>query len=88
MTQDEVVAENGIGSGSTSPDAELSPLSVRAERNGRPTSPGDGRVYQISFRAEDGLGGSCDGTVSVCVPHDARPDATCVDGGPLYDSIP
>jgi len=42
-----------VGSGSSSPDAQLSPLAVRAERNGNTKSPGNGRVYHISFTAED-----------------------------------
>jgi hypothetical protein len=88
VTQDEAVNGKGIGSGNTSPDAALSPLAVRSERNGNKKTPGDGRVYHVSFTADDGQGGSCDGTVHVCVPHDERPGATCVDGGPLYNSIP
>jgi hypothetical protein len=88
VTQDEAVLAKGGGSGNTSPDARLSPLAVRAERNGNPKSSGNGRVYHVSFTADDGQGGSCDGTVHVCVPHDQRPGATCVDGGPLYNSIP
>jgi len=85
--QDEAVNTNGVGAGNTSPDATLSPLAVRAERNGNPKSPGNGRVYHITFMAEDGMGGVCNGTVQVCVPHDQRPGSTCVDGGPLYDSL-
>jgi hypothetical protein len=56
----------GDGSGLTSPDAILDPLEVRAERAGT----GSDRVYQIDFTADDGQGGSCTGTVIVCVPHD------------------
>jgi hypothetical protein len=55
-----------LGSGNTSPDATLSPLEVRAERAGQ----GVGRTYEIDFTAEDGVGGSCTGTVTVCVPLD------------------
>jgi hypothetical protein len=88
VTQDEKVRTPGAGSGNTSPDAALSPLAVRAERNGNPKTPGNGRVYHISFTADDGQGGSCNGAVNVCVPHDRRPGATCVDGDPLYNSIP
>jgi len=42
-------------------------------------------VYHINFTADDGHGGQCRGTVTVCVPHDqsGRP---CIDEGPLYDS--
>jgi hypothetical protein len=88
VTQDEAVTGKGIGSGNTTPDAQLSPLAVRSERNGNPKTPGDGRVYHVSFTADDGQGGSCDGLVFVCVPHDRRPGSTCIDGGPLYNSIP
>ncbi len=87
ITQDEAVRETGIGSGNTAPDASLSPLAVRSERNGNPKTPGNGRVYHIDFTADDGKGGSCNGTVKVCVPHDQRPGATCVDGGPLFNSL-
>lgn len=87
VRQDEAVRETGVGSGNTAPDATLSPLAVRAERNGNPKSPGNGRVYHIDFTADDGNGGMCTGTVNVCVPHDQRPGATCVDGGPLYNSL-
>ena len=55
---------------------------VRAERDGA----GDGRVYHIAFRAMDGRGGQCKGTVSVCVPHDQRPGHSCGDQGPQFDS--
>ncbi|MBI2986154.1 MAG: hypothetical protein HYY45_05230, partial [Deltaproteobacteria bacterium] len=87
IKQDELVRETGVGSGNTAPDATLSPLAVRAERNGNPKSPGNGRVYHIDFTADDGKGGQCTGAVTVCVPHDQRPGATCVDGGPLYNSL-
>lgn len=88
VSQDEVVLDQGQGAGSTSPDASLSPLAVRAERNGNPETSGDGRVYHISFTATDPAGASCSGVVNVCVPHDQRPGGGCVDGGPLYSSIP
>jgi cysteine-rich repeat protein len=88
VTQDEAVTEAGNGSGNTSPDASLSPLAVRIERNGNSKTPGNGRVYHIEFTADDGQGGSCEGSVSVCVPHDKRPNSGCVDDRPLYDSIP
>lgn len=86
--QDEQVPKvTGDGAGATSPDASLSPLQVRAERNGNPKTPGNGRVYHIKFMADDGQGGSCRGEVLVCVPHDQRPGATCIDEGPLYNSL-
>jgi len=87
ITQDEAVRETGVGSGNTAPDATLSPLAVRAERNGNPKSPGNGRVYHIDFTADDGNGGMCTGTVTVCVPHDQGKGNTCVDGGPLHNSL-
>ena len=31
-------------------------------------------MYAIHFHADDGRGGSCDGSVSVCVPHDRSQD--------------
>ena len=81
--QDESV--NGQGDGNTCPDGTgvgTSTASVRAERSGL----GDGRVYHISFVAEDGNGGECEGTVTVCVPHSQQGGGVCVDQGPLHDS--
>jgi len=83
IRQDEPV--NGRGDGNTAPDGVGvgSPLvMIRAERSGR----GDGRVYHVSFTADDGRSGQCTGEVAVCVPHDQRPGAACVDQGPLFDS--
>ncbi len=74
-----------LGSGDTCPDAAgvgSSGAQVRAERSGRQ----DGRVYHLFFTAVDGRGGACQGEVMVCVPHDGRPGATCVDQGALFDS--
>jgi hypothetical protein len=87
IAQDEPV--EGLGDGNTCPDGlgvGTDVASVRAERSGTKKVPGDGRVYHISFTAEDGQGGECSGTVSVCVPHDQGRGSTCVDGGPLFDS--
>jgi len=67
------------------PDASgigRSTAAIRAERNGT----GDGRVYRISFTADDGRGGRCTGAVSVCVPHDQRSGQVCVDQGVRVDS--
>ena len=80
---------NGLGDGNTCPDASgvgASTASVRAERSGTRKVPGDGRVYHIAFSADDGQGGQCTGTVTVCVPHDQRLGGDCVDQGPMYDS--
>ena len=70
---------DGVGVGTES-------ASVRAERSGTKKVPGDGRVYHIGFTADDGQGGMCAATVTVCVPHDQRPGHVCVDQGPLFDS--
>src|SRR5262249_62079048 len=75
----------GGSSGETCPDAEglgTDVALVRAERDGG----GDGRVYHIAFRADDPFGGSCAGTVEVCVRHDNGHDDVCGDQGPAFDS--
>jgi hypothetical protein len=80
---------NGLGDGNTCPDGSgvgTDTATVRAERSGTRGVPGDGRVYHIGLRADDGHGGSCEGTVSVCVPHDQGMGVDCVDQGPLFDS--
>jgi hypothetical protein len=81
VTQDEPV--NDTGDGDTSPDAVIQGDTVllRAERAG----DGNGRVYQVMFTADDGSGCTCDGTVTVYVPHD-RKATSCVDDGQFYDS--
>lgn len=82
ITQDEPVS--GQGSGDTGPDGAgvgASVAQIRSERAGG----GDGRVYEISFRADDGQGGSCSGTVRVGVPH-SQNGAAPVDSGQLFDS--
>lgn len=81
VTQDEPV--NDTGDGATCPDAEgigTAAPRVRAERSGL----GDGRVYHVGFKAEDGNGGTCEGTVTVCVPHVRN--GSCMDQGRLFDS--
>jgi len=75
---------NGLGDGDQSPDGAgigTSTAEVRAERSGI----GDGRVYHISFTADDGNGGTCTGEVLVSVPHD-QGGAAAVDQGALFDS--
>jgi uncharacterized protein (TIGR03118 family) len=89
ISQDEPVKDAGTGSGSTCPDGTgiaTGTAQVRAERGANPRTLGDGRVYHVGFTADDGRGGTCRGAVTVCVPHDQRPGATCVDGGPVFDS--
>lgn len=81
--QDEPV--KGTGSGDTSPDGNgvgTPTAQVRAERAGN----GDGRVYHIAFTADDGNGGTCEGTVLVSVPKSQGKNGAAVDGGVLYDS--
>lgn len=66
-----------------SPDGQgigTTPADVRAER----IDAGNGRVYHISFTADDGHGGTCSGAVLVGVPHDQKD--TPIDDGALYNS--
>ncbi len=80
---------NAISDGNTDVDGAgvgTDTASVRAERAGSSAVPGNGRVYHVAFVATDRAGARCSGQVTVCVPHDQRPDAACVDGGALYDS--
>ena len=81
ITQDEPT--NDKGDGNTSPDGDgvgTDTAQIRAERSGK----GDGRVYEITFTADDGNGGMCTGMVSVGVPHDKK--STAVDSGQNFDS--
>jgi hypothetical protein len=87
ISQDEPV--NTVGDGNTCPDAAgigSAAAQVRVERSGAKRVPGDGRVYHLSFTADDGRGGTCSGVVAVCVPHDQGMGGTCVDQGPLFTS--
>ena len=83
VRQDEPL--DGVGDGSTSPDAVLqgSGVLLRTKRGGL----GDGRVYTVRFTADDGNGGTCAGAVFVCVPHDRRKPIGCVDDGAVYNSL-
>jgi hypothetical protein len=74
---------DGTGDGHTCPDGAgigTSTAQVRAERSAQ----GDGRVYTIYFTASDGKGGSCQGSVTVCVPH--ANGGSCTNGGAIFDS--
>ena len=78
-----------VGDGSFSPDGQgisTDTAEVRAERAGSKKVPGNGRVYHISFTADDGEGGSCSGEVLVGVLHDKGKGTVPVDDGALYDS--
>ena len=74
---------HGLGSGDQSPDGTgvgTDKATVRGERSGS----GDGRVYHISFTADDGKNGMCNGEVMVSIPHDQSHKA--IDSGSQYDS--
>ena len=45
----------------------------------------NGRVYQLTFQASDGRGGTCTGQVQVCVPRGRA--TTCVDDGQTVNSL-
>jgi hypothetical protein len=83
VTQDEPV--NGLGDGDSSPDAVVQPdeaedtVLLRAERSGT----GNGRVYVVSFTADDGYE-SCTGAVVVTVPHSRK--SVAMDDGQNHDS--
>ncbi|MBS4097428.1 MAG: hypothetical protein KGZ83_11420 [Sulfuricella sp.] len=83
ITQDEPV--NGLGDGDSAPDGlgiGTGQAQLRAERSGT----GNGRVYAVSFTADDGQGGTCSSSVRVGVPHDQGKGAMAVDDGQIYDS--
>jgi Bacterial Ig-like domain (group 1) len=87
VTSDEATAtERGAGGIRHAPDARnlASTVDLRAERSGL----GDGRVYQISFLADDGHGGTTTGKVTARVPHDEPLNGVCqaVDSGQQIDA--
>jgi hypothetical protein len=86
--QDEAVDSDGDGQ--FSPDGQgvgTSTAWIRAERNGHQNkAAGDGRVYEILFRATDSKGAFCDGSVFWTVPHDQGQRSTAIDSGMRYDS--
>lgn len=70
ITSDE--DQNAIGDGNTSTDIEIDPagrIFLRAERSGL----GDGRVYTLTYSAQDSAGNATHATTTVTVPHDERP---------------
>lgn len=80
ITQDEPTPGPGK---KNSPDGDgvgTNTAQVRAER----LASGDGRVYEITFTADDGNGGTCTGSVQVGVPHNKK--STAVDSGQSFDS--
>ena len=83
--QDEPV--NALGSGNTAPDGSgvgTSTAWVRAERAG----PGTGRIYFITFTAQDAGGAQCTGTapLQAVVPHDQAQPLPLIDTGQHWDS--
>jgi hypothetical protein len=85
IRQDEPV--DTVGDGSFTPDGAglgTDTAWVRAERSATKKTPGNGRVYHISFTADDGRGGTCSCTVLVGVPHAVK--KLPVDEGALFDS--
>lgn len=80
--QDEPV--NSDDDGNFTPDGQgvgAATAEVRAERDGL----GNGRVYHISFTADDGTG-TCSGELLVGVPRSQGQGNTPVDDGALFDS--
>ncbi len=57
-------------------------LLVRAKRS----SPGNGRVYRINFKAVDSYNQSCTGTVKVCVPVDGK-KGSCTEDAGVFNSL-
>ena len=83
--QDEPV--NALGSGNTAPDGSgvgTSTAWVRAERAG----PGTGRIYFITFTAQDAGGATCTtaAPLQAVVPHDQAQPLPLVDTGQHWDS--
>lgn len=73
------------GDGNTDPDILLScdGVDLRAERSGN----GDGRIYTLSWRAEDAAGNAAEGDCHVVVPHD-QGGGGAVDGADAYAVSP
>ena len=88
VTQDEPVTS--LEKGDSSPDAVIQPgdpadtVLIRRERLKKGRRPrSNGRVYEISFTADDGFE-NCTGDVQVSVPRRRKRDA--VDDGQFFDS--
>jgi streptogramin lyase len=87
ITSDEPTASiKGAGGAKYAPDADPDCIGtaiarVRAERSG----DDDGRVYEITFLASDGIA-ETEGSVFVKVPHDQSGDCVSIDSGQNYDA--
>lgn len=84
ITQDEPV--NGLGDGDTSPDGFVGVGTAQAQVRKERSGAGNGRVYAISFTAQDNKGSTCSGSVKVGVPHDQGQGSVPIDDGQRYDS--
>lgn len=87
VMQDEPV--NDFSDGHTVPDAIVQnpgSVNLRSERAGSKKLPGNGRVYHVEFTVDDGYD-ACWGEVTICVPHDQGQKTTCIDEGPLFNSL-
>ncbi|HEY9206240.1 MAG TPA: hypothetical protein VIO58_09995 [Candidatus Methanoperedens sp.] len=88
ITSDEPTSSIGGAGGDKAPDAKgigTDIASIRSERSGK----GNGRVYEVSFVADDGKGGVTKGSVFVQVPHDQSDgcgDPDIINDGQLYDA--
>lgn len=83
IEQDEPVQGNGKKRGE-GPDASgvgTGIASIRVERDGQ----GDGRVYVITFEANDGKGATCEGTLFAHVPK-SQSGSPAVRGDNMFDS--
>lgn len=81
VAQDE--SSNELGSNNFISDAVIQgqDLLLRAERAG----DGNGRIYEITFSAQDNSGKSCIGKVNVCIPHTPSL-GRCIDDGFRFPS--
>ena len=88
IRQDEPV--NATGDGDSAPDGKgigTAAAELRSERAaGTKKLPANGRVYHVSFAADDGRGGTCSGEVLVGVPFSMGKTPPFIDDGALYDS--
>jgi len=78
-----IVQDEPVGNEANCADAVIAngSVSVRAERDGG----GDGRVYELRYRAVDARGAACEGAVRVCVGNDGHVD--CSAGTLAYNSL-
>ena len=83
VRQDEPVTDSAD---KTSPDAVAGGSSDRVELRAERNPKGDGRVYEVSFRASDGQGGTCSGAVRMTVPKNTE-DVPINSAPPWFDSV-